>query len=392
MSLMSSRSEDEWSLVSDDEGVLSDTSFDEVEPELDSHVEAEQEVQAANKDASATCSEELVAPPEELVAPPATALELLADTNDGKRSTSGYSREIRASLLSPAHQVWFVGAPSQNSPANATDAFQRSNIKLAFSGPSVRPKSFPDRLRALTAAMRPLPEEVAPPTFTQVTAFMQDQSTQVNLDAATHDSRATLLQSALDRAMMMANQIRTKSQDNERLSFRIAELESVAVQDEQKAQPMKAKIKFYERSIALAKQQARLNADYQDNLKMIADNLRRENDKLEDQNALLRGDDTALAVRSLGELEELEAVLTREMDRVRTALRAKYRAAMQNVHQKELCIVCFTQPVAVVLLPCRHQALCASCAVRVTTCPIDRKDIEDKVLTYGLSAYTHNGN
>jgi aryl carrier-like protein len=143
-----------------------------------------------------------------------------------------------------------------------------------------------------------------------------------------------------------------------------------------------------ERSLALAKQQAKLSVDYQENLKAIAETLRRENADLAAQSRVFRGEGESLAMRSVEELEELEKLLTRGMDSVRAALRAKYRAAMEKRREEDLCVVCFEKPVAVVLLPCRHQALCASCAVRVTSCPIDRKDIQDKVLTFGLSAYT----
>eukprot|EP00644_Phytophthora_capsici_P001076 jgi/Phyca11/19101/fgenesh1_pg.PHYCAscaffold_43_\ len=71
------------------------------------------------------------------------------------------------------------------------------------------------------------------------------------------------------------------------------------------------KLKMNERSLALAKQQAQLTTEYQDNLKAISNSLRRENAQLSAQNAVLRGDDEALEVRSLDELEELESILAR---------------------------------------------------------------------------------
>ncbi|KAG7380629.1 Alpha/beta hydrolase domain-containing protein 4 [Phytophthora pseudosyringae] len=384
---MSNPSEDEWSLVSEDEEDLSDMSFDDVEPEPEAQAESDPEVTVPKAEASSTVVGVVESTPEEETA---DVLSLLDDTNVSERSTAGYSHDIRVSLLSPVHQDWFVGAPPRySSPSSAGESSKRS-IKLAFIGSDVRPLSFPERLRALTAAMRPRTGEVSPPTFTEVTPFKQDQCTQVDLTAPaaeSHESRAMLLRGALDRSMTMANQLRTKSQDNERLSFRIAELESVAVQTEQKTRRSAMKFKMNERSLALAKQQTKLTADYQDNLKTICDSVRRENAQLVAQNAVLRGEDQALAVRSLDELEELATMLTRGIENVRAAVRAKYRAAMEKRPEKEPCVVCFEQPVSVVLLPCRHQVLCASCAVRVTTCPIDRRDIQNKVLTYGLNAY-----
>ncbi|EEY59570.1 uncharacterized protein PITG_12143 [Phytophthora infestans T30-4] len=279
---MANRTEDEWSLVSDNEEVLSDMSFDEVDPE-------------------------------------------------------------------PEMCYRFSQTP--------VSLNVQPRVTLTRS-------SFPERLRATTAAMRPLAREVEQPKYTEVTPFKQDQSTQVDFKAPpveAQETRATLLRDVSDRSMTISNQLRAKSQDNERLSLRIAELES---------------------------QQAKLSAEYQDNLKAIADNLRRENADLRRQNTALQGEDESLAVRSLTELEELETMLARGMENVRSALRTKYRAAMEKHREHELCVVCFEKPVSVVLLPCRHQVLCASCALRVTSCPIDRQDIQDKALTYGLNAYT----
>ncbi|KAI9999283.1 hypothetical protein PInf_004103 [Phytophthora infestans] len=379
---MANRTEDEWSLVSDNEEVLSDMSFDEVDPEPEVLVP---EVTVTKTQVSAPTGNEVEVPnPEEEIA---NVLSLLADTSVSECSTTSYSHEIRVSLLSPTHQDRFMAS----SRFDSTLESPKRSIKLAFLGCDARSKSFPERLRATTAAMHPLAREVEQPKYTEVTPFKQDQSTQVDLKAPpveAQETRATLLRDALDRSMTMSNQLRAKSQDNERLSLRIAELESVIVHTEQKNRRHAMMVKTSERSLSLVKQQTKLSAEYQDNLKAIADNLRRENADLRRQNTALQGEDEALAVRSLTELEELETMLARGMENVRSALRTKYRAAMEKHREHELCVVCFEKPVSVVLLPCRHQVLCASCALRVTSCPIDRQDIQDKALTYGLNAYT----
>ncbi|KAK1930548.1 RING finger protein B [Phytophthora citrophthora] len=384
---MSNYSEDDWSLVSEDEETQSNMSFDEVDPEPEVQVEFDPEVEVVKVETSvSTCTADELSIPE---GESADVVSLLSD-NGILRSVAGYSREIRVSLLSPAHQARYTSPPPEHSSPVSTDVSPKRNIKLAFIGTDTCPKSFPERLRALTSAMCPGPEEISSPTFTEVTSFKQDQCTQANLDTTadqSHKNRAALLRDALDRCMTMANQLRAKDQDNERLSIRIAEMENVAAKSEQQSRRDSMMLKMNERSLALAKQQAQLTAEYQDNLKAISDSLRRENAQISAQNAVLRGDDEALEIRSLDELEELESILVRGMENVRAALRSKYRLAVEKTREKELCVVCFEKPVAVVLLPCRHQVLCASCAVRVPICPIDRKGIQDKVLTYGLSAY-----
>ncbi|KAG1707233.1 hypothetical protein DVH05_026427 [Phytophthora capsici] len=384
---MSNYSEDDWSLVSEDEDAQSNMSFDEVDPEPEVQAEFDPEVEVVKVETSVSaCTADALSSPEDEMA---DVVSLLPD-NGTSRSAAGYSREIRVSLLSPAHQAWYASPPPEYSSSASTDASSKRNIKLAFIGTNVRIKSFPERLRTLASAIRPCPEVVRSPIFTEVTPFKQDQCTQTNLETTadqSHENRAALLRDALDRSMTMANQLRVKKQDNERLSFRIAEMERVAAISEQQSRRDSMKLKMNERSLALAKQQAQLTTEYQDNLKAISNSLRRENAQLSAQNAVLRGDDEALEVRSLDELEELESILARGMENVRAALRAKYRSAVEKTREKELCVVCFENPVSVVLLPCRHQVLCAVCAVRVPICPIDRKDIQDKVLTYGLNTY-----
>lgn len=102
-------------------------------------------------------------------------------------------------------------------------------------------------------------------------------------------------------------------------------------------------------------------------------------------------------------LEALESALARAMENVRFSLRAKYRSAINSVTRMESsfqqptadysnddgqCVVCLSQLASVRLVPCDHKILCPACAVRVDKCPIDRQSIKDKVLTFGLNAYT----
>lgn len=78
-------SEDDWSLVSDDEGVLSDVSYDEVEAEPEM-------IPATCNTTSALLKDE-----------ESQAVLDLLPTCTSERSFEGYSREVRVSLLSSAH-------------------------------------------------------------------------------------------------------------------------------------------------------------------------------------------------------------------------------------------------------------------------------------------------
>lgn len=46
------------------------------------------------------------------------------------------------------------------------------------------------------------------------------------------------------------------------------------------------------------------------------------------------------------------------------------------IKDEDLCKVCLDQAQTCVLLPCRHQCVCPTCATQLTTCPICRSTID----------------
>lgn len=44
------------------------------------------------------------------------------------------------------------------------------------------------------------------------------------------------------------------------------------------------------------------------------------------------------------------------------------------------CKICMDREISVVLLPCKHQALCRACAYQVTNCPLCRTKIQDRIM------------
>uniref|UniRef100_K3WZ16 RING-type domain-containing protein n=1 Tax=Globisporangium ultimum (strain ATCC 200006 / CBS 805.95 / DAOM BR144) TaxID=431595 RepID=K3WZ16_GLOUD len=201
------------------------------------------------------------------------------------------------------------------------------------------------------------------------------------------DERDFRLRSALERSMDFTNQLKAKSQDLERMSLKLMNVDSLLESNEYRHQRDLFKLRRLESGLVLAKNREKLNLEYQDQLKAEIEQLKNENSELQHADAMLNGEAGALETQSIDELEQLELSLSKAMDNVRAAIRASYKAAIAQKHEDTLCVVCFAKPASVVLLPCRHQVLCSGCALRVTSCPIDRIDIQDKVLTFGLNAY-----
>jgi hypothetical protein len=53
-----------------------------------------------------------------------------------------------------------------------------------------------------------------------------------------------------------------------------------------------------------------------------------------------------------------------------------------NVEDTTLCIICATNPINVLLIPCGHAELCNQCSSRLNNCCTCRKQIEKKIKLY----------
>ncbi|KAH0897373.1 hypothetical protein HID58_046941 [Brassica napus] len=73
--------------------------------------------------------------------------------------------------------------------------------------------------------------------------------------------------------------------------------------------------------------------------------------------------------------------LVEEVCRLKAALSEQTDSSQQ---EKNICKVCFEDPVNVVLFPCRHHVLCSTCCRKCTTCPICRVLITHRVPVYDV--------
>lgn len=339
-----------------------------------------------------------------------TLLQDKLTTFDALDAQIAARRAFSLSLLAPEHRncrpTQARGRCVEVHHAEGGATSRKRSVKLAFFKSSVgypRLKSFPARLRAEMPSRRLMTgsSSIEPPTFAPLIAFTLDQSTQVEFDAV-HDanaktlspsteSRTFRLQSALERSMDATNQLKTKSQDHERVTLKFLNAEALLESSDYRHERDLFKLKRLESGLVLAKSREKLNLDVQSQQQFEIEELRKQNAELKRTNDLLTGDLTedgaGFADQAIDDLEKLEISISKSMYSVRAAIRQKYKEAIAYKQEDSLCVVCFANPVSIVLLPCRHQVLCSSCALRVTTCPIDRMDIQDKVLTFGLNAY-----
>lgn len=88
-----------------------------------------------------------------------------------------------------------------------------------------------------------------------------------------------------------------------------------------------------------------------------------------------------LAGLSLQDLRQLEDMSFKNLLRLRKEVQRR-RASEARISSLGKCIACEDADANTVLLPCKHQVLCVSCADRVTCCPIDRRSIKESFETY----------
>eukprot|EP00898_Chlorokybus_atmophyticus_P000674 jgi/Chlat1/1607/Chrsp125S01868 len=117
--------------------------------------------------------------------------------------------------------------------------------------------------------------------------------------------------------------------------------------------------------------------------------LRQANEKLAAAAQLmghLEGSD--LGAMRLPQLEEIEAMHVHALHRLSLA-KAKEKERLAQLQQNgrhapddQMCKVCFAAPTAAVLLPCRHFCLCKKCAYACKECPLCRRTISERLITY----------
>mmetsp|Transcript_38111 Transcript_38111/g.75975 ORF Transcript_38111/g.75975 Transcript_38111/m.75975 type:complete len:536 (-) Transcript_38111:159-1766(-) len=104
--------------------------------------------------------------------------------------------------------------------------------------------------------------------------------------------------------------------------------------------------------------------------------------QLEHELCSLKGEPSALEAATYEECEEIEAKLKASLQRVEAKKTALLRNRMVgNQNEQRMCVICQDSEKSVVLLPCRHMCVCASCSehAQLTTCPLCRVAIAHKI-------------
>ncbi|KDO30318.1 hypothetical protein SPRG_05029 [Saprolegnia parasitica CBS 223.65] len=261
-------------------------------------------------------------------------------------------------LLADAHQSWYPSArPARHRPCST----QR---RRSHSLPSALPTSMTAPDADLSSPeVEPEPEPLARPPSKQPLTPQQR------------------LQDCLVRNMALTQAVAQKSKEIERHSFVVLQLQQQLEHAEGRIQHHMGLATKMEKRLALANERTRVTSEGHATLKQHLNGLRVKLAATTKDNQRLRGNVSDLA---FDDLEALEATLEASLRSVRDRLKAQYRAAMDA--RSDLCIVCYSEPVSIVLLPCRHRVLCGACAVRVVNCPVDRREITDMLSTFGHAA------
>jgi hypothetical protein len=97
-----------------------------------------------------------------------------------------------------------------------------------------------------------------------------------------------------------------------------------------------------------------------------------EPEKCQRQNNALLGDLDVMRVRPEDmSVEDIDANIVQLKDLLHELEISK--------REKMRCVVCFEAPSTVILLPCRHEAVCRNCSNQLTECPICRAPIREKI-------------
>lgn len=122
-------------------------------------------------------------------------------------------------------------------------------------------------------------------------------------------------------------------------------------------------------------------------MKEYAVELERDNASLKQQLGAVTAERDHLLGRGLGQLDEgelvaLEESVTRALQLVRQARIEALESAKRSAQEQQLCKVCSDNAINVVLVPCGHMCLCNVCADKVTSCPLCRTMISQRVRTF----------
>jgi hypothetical protein len=114
-------------------------------------------------------------------------------------------------------------------------------------------------------------------------------------------------------------------------------------------------------------------------LSILEQKLSDKESALERAENLLNGSN--LSKYSLDELVEMENKLRHAVDMISKQKETILETKLSEQEEKNVCVICQTEPKTVLLLPCRHFCTCKECSERaeLTSCPLCRTSILEKL-------------
>ncbi|KAH9084411.1 hypothetical protein LEN26_020844 [Aphanomyces euteiches] len=188
------------------------------------------------------------------------------------------------------------------------------------------------------------------------------------------------LEESLRRNMQLSQEVKRLSMSREVMSMQLLRAHHHAEDQSRIIEREMERSRKLERKLELFSERYRLANEGMAMVKQKLNSMRVDFHQAMTKNKNLQGE-SIYSDMTVDDLEALEKTLEYGLSRVRTELRQQYRRAIDS--ERETCIICLHERVSIVVMPCRHRVLCATCAVRIQMCPVDRQEITDMFPTFG---------
>jgi hypothetical protein len=86
--------------------------------------------------------------------------------------------------------------------------------------------------------------------------------------------------------------------------------------------------------------------------------------------------------RQMPTTDELSTLTSVQLLELKSYLDGLLAAVMKETNERTKCVICYAAPKDVVFYPCKHRCACSACGAKLSTCPICRTAIAERILPF----------